>query len=200
MGALFSIAVDLVNYIREFGGNVGQCVYRLAQPEGKETLRAVAKLITEAGIQAEVVYHLVVNYTLLLADMIKIGKYEGVNSDITAEHFPVTGKGKVAINVELWWPNRYFNNGDEVIAALAKEKPDYRFAELPEGLALGAAQPELQRQFPIAIMGSKSIWHHAGGRDFACLGRGDSRRGLYLYWLEGGFDGAWRFAVVRKQS
>ena len=64
MGALFSIAVDLVNYIREFGGNVGQCVYRLAQPEGKETLRAVAKLITEAGIQAEVVYHLVVNYTL----------------------------------------------------------------------------------------------------------------------------------------
>lgn len=45
MGALLGIAVDLVDYIQELKGEVGECIYRLARPEGKETLKAVADLI-----------------------------------------------------------------------------------------------------------------------------------------------------------
>jgi hypothetical protein len=45
MGALLAIMVDLVAYIRELKGEVGECIYRLARPEGKETLKAVADLL-----------------------------------------------------------------------------------------------------------------------------------------------------------
>jgi hypothetical protein len=130
-----------------------------------------------------------------LEQMIGDGNYDFVHQDINAENFPIVGQGKQMVNVELWHPNKYFSNGDKVEAELEKSKPGYRFATLPELLALGAAQPELQRQFPIAAMGS--IWPHAGYRYFAFLSRDDVKRFLDLYSFGSGFTGHWRFAVVR---
>lgn len=197
MGALLSIIVELVRLIKEYGGEIGADIYRLAQAEGQGTLKDIARLIVECGQRVRNTFRLVVDYGLSLAQMIAAGKYDWVNSDITAEHFPVSGQGKQAVEVELWRLNKYFKNGDEVIAELERVKPDYRPATLPELLALGAAQPELQKQFPIVALGS--IWPRAvSDRRFVCLFQDDALRGLGLGWLGGIFYDPWRFAVVRK--
>ncbi|MFA6593836.1 MAG: hypothetical protein WCT16_01130 [Candidatus Buchananbacteria bacterium] len=160
-----------------------------------ELLKQLAAAVIELSRK---IIQLVIDYRMTLAQMIIAGKYDRVNSDINAEHFPINGKGKKAVDIELWHPNRYFKNGDEVIAELKKSKYGYRFATLPELLALGAAQPELQRQFLIAALGS--IWRRTGYRRFAYLHGSDAMRDLDLGFLGGAFHGYWRFAVVRDPA
>ena len=198
MGVLLAIIVDLARYIREFGGDPNAGIHLLSQPDGQSTLKEIARLIAEAGQRFRSSFHLVADYGLSIAQMISLGKYDWVNSDINAENFPVTGQGQQAVEVEFWHPNMYFSNGNEVIAELEQTKSGYRFATLPELLALGAAQSELQLQFPIAALGS--IWHHASYRYFAYLDGGGAGRGLSLGYLGFDFRDSWRFAVVRKQS
>ncbi|MFA6593940.1 MAG: hypothetical protein WCT16_01655 [Candidatus Buchananbacteria bacterium] len=222
MGALLAIVVDLVTAIRELGGNVGECLYRLSQPEGKGTLQAIARLLVEtsqpvtatATIAKEAVsqylttaHNVIVDFSQNLEQMIVAGCYNWKNDNITANHFPIMGSGKQSVLIELLWFNQYFKDGDEVIAKLAevnawlteqKAGYKYRWATIAELLALGIAFPDLQRQFPIGALGS--IWHPTGRRLFACLGRSGAGRYLRLCSLELGFDDFWRFAVVREQS
>ncbi|MEK7653189.1 MAG: hypothetical protein AAB358_01780 [Patescibacteria group bacterium] len=170
------------------------------------TTRKVAEIFTaqtarqaaeEASRYVAGKYNLVIDYTQSLADIITAGKYDRENPDITAEHFPITGTGKQEVTVELLHFNRHFNNGDEVLAEI--DKLGYRPAKIEELLALGAAQPELQRQFPIGALGS--TWRSAvGGRRFACLDGGSARRVLDLGWLGDDFYDFWRFAAVRKPA
>ncbi|MFA6227626.1 MAG: hypothetical protein WC668_00340 [Patescibacteria group bacterium] len=226
MGALLTVVVNLVRYIQEFGGNVGQCLYLLAQPEGDSTLRAIAKLIAgltpaEAGIMKRAakqivlpqpvgivgIYDVTVDPSQDLEQMIAAGKYDAFNPDINNRHFsfrlsPLTRK----IRVELLQFNQNFSNGDQVIAKLQEvndwlaqqgAEHRYRFAPLPELLALGAAHPGLQRLHPIAALGS--IWQHeAGHRSFAYLDVNVGRRLLSLISLEYRLYSSWRFAVVRE--
>jgi len=226
MGALLTVVVNLVKHIQEFKGNVGRSIYLLAQPEGDITLKAIAKLIAElalAEVQAakteakeivtpylESVHDAVVDFGQNLGQMVTQGNFDGVNSDITAVNFSIAkGQGKKAVKIELLHFNQYFSNGDLVIAKL-KEVNDwlasqganyhYRFDRIEELLALAVVQPDFQRRFPIGALNSDSIWHHAGGRDFAYLSRYGSARSLGLGRLGRGFDGVWRFAVVREQS
>ena len=144
-----------------------------------------------------------------LAQMISAGEYDSVNSDITAEHFPlVKGSAKLAVKVDLLHFNCYFNNSDEIIAKLKAVNEwlaeqgagyRYRFARIEELLALGAARRDLQRKYPIGALGS--IWREADGhRRFASLLRDDRGRDLFLDYLECDFLDVWRFAVVREQS
>jgi len=164
--------------------------------EDDDLCQRVASAVVE---YAKNIFHLVVDYTPSLSDLIALGGFDWVNPDITAEHFSAKGKGKQKVKVELWHPNKYFSNGDEVIAELKTAKPGYRFATLWELLTLAIAQPDLQRQFPIAALGS--IWLlAAGGRLFVYLYRGGFERFLHLSRLEVDFDDSWRFAVVREQS
>jgi len=207
MGVLLSWITTLVNDVRELGGEI-EDIYRLATEDGRDTVKAIARLIVEAGQKARNSYSVLLDATRSLADLVALGRYDWVNSDITAEHFPVKSQGKRNVRVELWWPNRYFNNGDEVIAELAKLNDElakenasysYRFAFIEELLALGASQPELQRQFPIAALGS--IWLVSDPfRRFAFLDRGGAGRVLGLFGVGLVFDGSWRFALVREPA
>ncbi|MFA6227949.1 MAG: hypothetical protein WC668_02065 [Patescibacteria group bacterium] len=160
-----------------------------------ELLKQLATTIIELSKK---IIQVIVDCTMSLGDMIDAGKYDWVNSNINANNFPISRKGKKVVSIELWHPNRYFNNGDEVIAELKKTKPGYRFTQIEELLALGAVRPDLQRQFPIAALGS--IWHPAGDRDFAFLDRHDAERNLFLDYLERDFSDRWRFAVVREHA
>ena len=150
----------------------------------------------------------IVDFSQNLGQMIVDGNYDGgVSSDITENHFPLNGAGKRKVRVELLHFNQYFSNGDQIIAKLKEVNAwlaqqganyRYRFARIEELLALGAAYPDLQWQFPITALGS--IWHRAGCRYFACLNRSVAGRYLYLFCLEYNFGDDWRFAVVREQS
>ncbi|MBI4098457.1 MAG: hypothetical protein HY437_00295 [Candidatus Magasanikbacteria bacterium] len=84
---------------------------------------------------------------------------------------------------------------DAVLAEL--DRRNLRPAALPELLALGAKNPNLQKEFPLVALGS--VWRYwYGSRDVACLDYWLGGRYLDLCW--GGdawFEGC-RFLAVRK--
>src|SRR3989338_11169160 len=217
VGMVETIIVVLVKFIKESGGDVGACICHLASAKGEGTLHKIAELmVAKARADTEIVskylessWDAIVDCGQDLAQMISAGEYDSVNSDITAEHFPlVKGSAKLAVKVDLLHFNCYFNNSDEIIAKLKAVNEwlaeqgagyRYRFARIEELLALGAARRDLQRKYPIGALGS--IWREAvGRRRFACFSRNGRFRDLALVYLEDVFHDAWRFAVVREQS
>lgn len=142
-------------------------------------------------------FNLSVDYSRTLQEMINAGNYACVNSDITDKNFPIppemTGK-KVEVSAKLFHFNRPISSED---AISEMDKAGYRPATLAELLALGEAQPELQRQFPIIALGS--VWHHAYGyRRVPCLDVGGVEREFNLGWFGRDWVAGCRFLAVRK--
>ena len=132
-----------------------------------------------------------------LAEMIQVGNYDHVNSDITSEHFPVQGKEKVKCEIELICYGRCMQS-DDVVRDL--ESRGMRPATLFELLAFGAQYPEQQREFPVVALGS--VWQDRYGDRWVAYLDGDESDefGRYLClgrWVEG-----WLcedlFAAIRK--
>ena len=140
-------------------------------------------------------YPVTVNYDLTLEQMIAAGHYDETESDITVEHFPVTGEGKVDVDIQLV-PFNCVIGSDEAIREL--DHMDLRPATLPELLAFGAAYPEVQREFTILALGS--VWRYRNGYWFVpfLCGYSDGERHLDLDSFEGGWDEDYLFAAVRK--
>lgn len=146
MGALLAIVVDLVRYIREFGGDVGASIYHLAQPEGKETLRAVAKLIVD-GLQK--IKDLAV---MTLADMIVSAKIDWAHSDICDANFPIDEPVK---DEEMWV--FHFDREmsyQEVVAAM--DMVGWKPAKIWHLLLWCIKNPVLYEQYHIVALGS--VW------------------------------------------
>lgn len=140
------------------------------------------------------VYSLVVDYSKSLSEMIAAGKYDWVNDDITAKHFPVMGNGQAEIVPQLVHFNRSISS-DTAIAELNSR--GLRPATLPELLAFGAKYPELQRQFPIVALGS--VWVRlSGSRCVACLHGVGVERDLGPSWCGDGWHDGCRFLAVPK--
>lgn len=111
-------------------------------------------------------FKVIVDYTKPLADMIVDGKYDDVNLDITAEHFPIdtrhqssaddVARASEEIKIRLVHLGRDAKTA-EVEAEF--DKTGLRPVTLPELLALYAAYPDLQRKYqtePIVALGS--VW------------------------------------------
>lgn len=139
-------------------------------------------------------YNIVVDYNRSLADMIKAGKYDRVDSGINTEHFPLKGKGKHELTAILFLFDRYIESDDAIVEM---DKQGYRPATIEELLALGEKYPKLPKEFPIIALGS--VWRNPDG----------DRSVPYLYWLIlernlnlGWFDDRWnascRFLALRK--
>lgn len=146
---------------------------------------------------AEEIISLSVNYGRNVKEMIKAGKYDWENSDITEKHFPLPAelKGKTTtISGKLFHFDRSISSED---AISEMDKAGYRPATLPELLALGEDQPDLQRQFPIIALGS--VWSGAfGRRGVPGLNVGGYERKLSLYWFAYDWIAVDRFFGVRK--
>ncbi len=143
---------------------------------------------------ADGIARLFVDYTRPFADMIRDGKYGWVNSDITEKHFPINQRQNGEVEMKVFHFNRVMGS-DEAIREIDKE--GYRPAELPEGLAYAKANPDEQRKYPIAILGS--VWHYwRGHRHVPCLDRWHDGRGLVLGWFGDDWDVCCRFLAVRK--
>ena len=137
---------------------------------------------------------IVVDYSLLLEQMIAAGKYDWSNSDITAKRFPLKGSGKVELEPKLFYFGQDMSS-EKVIAEMDKE--GFRPCTIEELLAIGEQHPELQRKFPLVALGSVA---KIGGdrRSVACLDRVGSGRRLDLLWFGGGWTDVCRFPAVRK--
>lgn len=139
-------------------------------------------------------YKVVVDYTKTLAEMISVGNYDWVNSDITNDHFPVKGEGKQEQELVLFHFNRAISSDD---AMKKMEEDGYKPAVIEELLALGESQPELQRQFPIVALGS--VWRDSdGGRRVPSLDWCDAERDLDLSAFELDWREDYRFLARRK--
>lgn len=141
------------------------------------------------------IHEFLVDYTMSLSDMIKVGQYNWVNSDVSEKNFPRNSatNGQVTTKAELLHFGRDISS-DDALAEMGKLR--FRPATLEELLAFGAKYPEVQREFPIVALGSVCSLH--GVRRVPILDRGVSERGLRLYWFVNAWYGYYRFLVVHN--
>lgn len=136
--------------------------------------------------------HILAN--LSLPDRISRGKYDSVNSDITEEHFPMSIVADYDVEYDLFRFNRDISSED---AIQEMERDGFRPAMLTELLALGEAQPGLQKQFPIIALGS--VWRISSNcHHVPALHWDGGRRRLFLSWFESDWFTPYRFLGVRK--
>lgn len=191
-GTAMEVFRAIVNAVLERGGSDDDLRRILTS---KKLAGAIADIIVGAKQAVENAFRLTVDYDLSVEDMVKFGKYDWANSDITSGHFPVARQGKSEVKAELVHLNRCFSSGDEVLNEL--DRLGYRPADLAEDLAFGAAYPEEQRKYPIVALGS--VWQYPdGGRDVVYLGVRAGDRELDLRWLGDDWHEGWRFLAVRK--
>jgi hypothetical protein len=195
-GWIAGLVEKLVNALRE-RGVTDEEIHSLVTENGNALVGKIADAIAEFVKQAKkIVYAIFVDYAISVEEMVKLGKYDWVNNDITTKNFSSKRVGKAEMEVELIHFDRSISS-EEVLKEM--EKMSYRAAELHELLAFGAKYPNVQREFPVIALGS--VWQDwDGGRGVADLSGSASKRYLYLI----SFDNVWcsycRFAAVRKPA
>ncbi len=139
-------------------------------------------------------FKVLVDYAKTLKEMIEEGKYDRADSYIVHENFPLQGKGRQEVEIQPF----HFGcavKSKEVLEEM--EKQGFRPATLPELLALGAADRELQKEFPIVALGSR--WRNPNGDlDVPILDWYGLKRALNLNWFGHDWNELCRFAGVRK--
>jgi hypothetical protein len=139
-------------------------------------------------------YSAIVNYDFSQPEMIAAGKYDWTNSDITAECFPVKGKGQANVNFIV----KHFARSISTEAALKElDNEGLRPATIEELLAFGAKYPDEQRKCPVIALVSVSA-DSSGSRRVACLYGCDSWRGLGLSFIDNRWGDCCRFLAVGK--
>ena len=161
----------------------------LALAHDEEKFREVVKFVN-----VRLTFDITVDYNRSLVEMVKTGRYDWVNHNITAEHFPVKDEGNQELTITLFHFNRSIASG-EVFSEM--EKQDFRPAKIEELLALGEKYPELQKKFHIVALGS--VWRNPNGyRRVPVLSWDGVKRSLGLSWLGRDWSASWRFAALRK--
>jgi hypothetical protein len=135
------------------------------------------------------------DYDQGLEAMIKAGRYDRKNDDITPKNFPLKYQGKrVVPNLELAQFDEMIK-GTEAVKQL--ESLGYECADIGLLLAFGAAYPNEQRRRPIVALASQ--WRDSDGRvRVPCLDSDGSDRRLSLRWLESDFYPRCQFLVSHK--
>jgi len=152
------------------------------------------KMITAVNSVVMAIFSIIVDYTMSLEAMIKVGAYDYENNEITAERFPLAGKGRIDVDSIVEHFGKYIST-DAALKAL--DKKGLRPATIAELLAFGAKYPEEQRKYPIVALGSVGV-DSIGYRVVACLYELDSKRRLNLRCVGDDWSGDWRFLAVSK--
>ncbi|MDD4994971.1 MAG: hypothetical protein PHW53_00650 [Patescibacteria group bacterium] len=180
LGTGYEMLKKLIDAVLAKGGGDEDLRRILNEPELVESMASLIVRKTVAAVADS--FSVTVDYSKSLAEMIAVGDYDFVNSDITAEHFPISGKGKVLRKLVLVHLGREATTDEALVEMkLRGLKP----ADIEGILAFGAAYPDEQRKFPIVGLGSS--WVSADGyRRFPYLGGSDGGRELDLDWGWGG--------------
>ncbi|MDO8510509.1 MAG: hypothetical protein Q7S15_02705 [bacterium] len=141
---------------------------------------------------------LTIDYNRSLADMVKAGKYDWVNDDITAKRFPIEGKGTVELEAKLFHFNRDIPSSEEGVRLITEDDREHPWepAKIEHLLAFGEKYPEEQCKYPIIALGS--VGEVGGYRCVPVLYRDGVGRGLSLHYWDGLWSASYRFLAVRK--
>ncbi len=193
-GLVTSFVINLINAVQRAGGS-SEDIHSLADPEKSRAVwDQIARIIVGTGSGARQTFKVLVDYAKTLKEMIREGKYNWVDSNITQENFRTQEKGTQEIEIQLFHFGRVVGS-EEVLEEMERE--GFRPATLPELLALGAADRELQKEFPIVALGSR--WRSPDGYLVVpFLHWFGLRRNLDLGWFESDWHESCRFAGVRK--
>jgi hypothetical protein len=153
--------------------------------------------MAESDLSSDCVSNLTVDFNRPLSEMIEAGRYDWVdeNENIIRDNFPPGGQGRHELEPKLYHFNREISSED----AIKEMKADgFRPAVLEELLALGEAQPDLQKQFSIIALGS--VWQSSGShwKNVPVLFVCDVGRGLCLLHFEGAWSESDRFLAFRR--
>ncbi len=143
---------------------------------------------------SQITFSVTLDYRRSLAEMIQAGHYDWVSPEITADHFSVSGEGCHQRTIALLNFNRQLTS-EQIIAKLDEE--GFRPAKIEELLALGEAQPQLQKKFTIIALGS--CWVDLSGEQLVpCLHGDDNSRILCLEAFARTWYADYYFAAVCK--
>jgi hypothetical protein len=189
LGVAFELVKRLSDAVREQGGDDEDL--RRVLKQGSPLPKQFAELVL--ACRPRDTYPVSVQCgELTLGDMIKVGKYDYINPDITLERFPI---GKETYNVDLILVHFGRDMTTEQVEA-ELEKQGLRAGKIEELLALGDKYPDIQREFPVISLGSSALFH--GYRNVPCISGRGSGRSLYLYWRVNAWYDDCRFLAVRK--
>jgi len=130
-------------------------------------------------------------FTISLASLIDLGKYDNVNPEIKEENFPIDGQ------IKLDEETRLFHFGKDMSTETVKEEMDkegWKPATIWHLLFFGIKNPEEQKKYPIIALGS--VWR--GLVAVLYWYDIDRRRRLGLSGLDCKWGGHCRFLAVRK--
>ena len=140
-------------------------------------------------------YAITIDHDLSLKQMVEAGQHDWVGPYVTSKYFPLQGKGKERLVVEVVTIDHAMSS-EKVIAQLAGQ--GLRPATIAELLAFSAALiPKEQREYPIVALGS--VVEVNDKRLVPSLSRDGAGRGLSLGWWLGGWLGGDRFLAVRNK-
>jgi hypothetical protein len=138
-------------------------------------------------------YKITVDYDLPVEAMVKAGKYNDTNSDITSKNFPPQGSGRAKLEAILVQVGDV--KTEEALDELEKRR--LRAGTLAELLAFGAQHPNAQQETHTIALGSVCL-SPSSHKITPYLWRRGSRRGLGLGWLESGWLINYRFLAFSK--
>lgn len=139
-------------------------------------------------------YTVSVNYNKTVKQLIKDGKYDWANGDVSDSHFPLNKKGEEQVEIFIVSIDHRMSDPEvtQFINSLGIQDVNVK-----EELSLGAQYPDLLREDPIVGRGSK--WRDSDGDLLVPSLRSiKSRRGLFLVRLVGDWYSHWQFACKRK--
>ncbi|MBN1325778.1 hypothetical protein JW977_02245 [Candidatus Falkowbacteria bacterium] len=193
VGIIFEIVKKISDAIRTLGGT-DEDLRRLLTDS--KLVKQIAELIMSGRQKASDTYKVVVDYSKTLTEMIQLGNYSYANNDITDRHFPIQGSGQHEVELVLVHLNKDATI-KEVLAHL--DGLGLKPASIEHLLTFGAANPNVQREFPIVALGSVWVDGH-GDRGYPYLRCSGDERELRLYWCDDDdhWSGHCRFLALRK--
>ncbi len=156
---LAGLLIDLIEKIRKGAITLDELAL-FTQRKNPFEAKNVAAHSSDSGM-----FPISVDYSQSLADMIKAGKYDWTNSEMTEKKFPLKGDGVVERTLMLCHFDRMMTS-EQVIEA--NQVGGVEPATIEDLLAFGAMYPEAQRKYPIIALGSSALVR--GGRFVPCLG------------------------------
>jgi len=158
-------------------------------------LRGTIEVVTRVVSFIVGTFMILVDETKSVEELVKDGKFDWSNDNITSQNFPKPASGqKSKRKVVLFHFNKNMSS-EAVIAEM--DKASCEPATIWDLLGLAAKEPDLQREFPIVAL--KSVWRHPDGNlsvpALYCYAGG---RILYLDCFEFGWREDYRFLGRRK--
>lgn len=139
-------------------------------------------------------YHVEVDYSKTLEQMIEEAQFDYINSGITSEHFHVNGEGRTVGKMVLFsYPDN--RNTEDIIDDIRAR--GYRPAKIEELVALATKYPTLQQKGN-PIIGFGTMWSRAENeRVVPVLRGGDQDRNMHLLRINNKWNPSELFAAVK---